>query len=157
MTKWILPVAFTLLLGTTALADDDLDAVFRKDVLIIEASRFGCYRFDVYLALNDEQRRRGLMFVRSMPETAGMLFVYETANYYSMWMKNTFIPLDMVFGRIDGTVSSVARHTEPQSLRSIGAIEPVVFVLELNAGVTEHLFIDDHSRLIWEPAGGVLE
>jgi len=157
MKRWLLCVAFAVSIGTAALGDDDLDAAFSKDVLIIEASRFACHRFDIYLALNDEQRRRGLMFVRDMPETTGMLFVYNSASYYSMWMKNTFISLDMVFARVDGTVSSVVRHTEPQSLRSNAAIEPVVFVLELNAGITEKLHIDENSRLIWAPADGVNE
>lgn len=155
--RWLFCIAVSMSLVSSALGDDDLDAVFGKDVLIIEASRHACYRFDIYLAINDEQRRRGLMFVRSMPQLTGMLFVYDSPNYHSMWMKNTFIPLDMVFARQDGTVSSIARHTEPQSLRSMAAIEPVMFVLELNAGITERLNIDENSRLIWEPADGVIE
>jgi len=157
MMRWLVCVSIAIALAMPALADDDLDAAFARDVLIIEASQYACYRFDIYVAQNVEQRRRGLMFVRDIPTMTGMLFVYESANYYSMWMKNTFIPLDMVFARADGTVSSVARHTEPQSLRSVGAVEPVVFVLELNAGITEQLFIDDNSRLVWEPADGVIE
>jgi uncharacterized membrane protein (UPF0127 family) len=60
----------------------------------------------------------------------------------------------MVFARRDGTVSSIVRNTEPQSLRSIASIEPVAFVLELNAGTTERLFIDESSRLVWGPANG---
>ena len=65
-------------------------------------------------------------------------------------MKNTYIPLDMVVARSDGTVSSVARDTVPRSLKSIGPTEPVSFVLELNAGTTKRLSIDAGSRLIWE-------
>ena len=157
MRRWLFGIAITLTLTASALGDDDLDAAFGKDVLIIEASRHACYRFDIYVAQNNEQRRRGLMFVRDMPVTTGMLFVYESAGYYSMWMKNTFISLDMVFAQQDGTISSVSRDTEPQSLLSVAAIEPVVFVLELNAGVTERLFIDENSRLVWEPADDLIE
>jgi uncharacterized membrane protein (UPF0127 family) len=131
-------------------ADDSLDEAFSKDVLIIEASAHACHRFDIYLAVNNSQHARGLMHVRSLPPTSGMLFIYERSDYLSMWMKNTFIPLDMVFARADGSISSVVRNTEPRSLRSIASIEPVKFVLELNAGITEKLFIDDHSRLILE-------
>jgi uncharacterized membrane protein (UPF0127 family) len=94
------------------------------------------------------------MFVRDLPQFTGMLFVYDGSSTVSMWMKNTFIPLDMVFARRDGTVSSIVRNTEPQSLRSIASIEPVAFVLELNAGTTERLFIDESSRLVWGPANG---
>lgn len=146
---------FVLCLATVpAFADDELDAAFDKGVLIIEASEFACHRLDIYLALNNAQRARGLMHVRNLPSMTGMLFVYEPGSRISMWMKNTYISLDMVFARQDGTVSSVARNTEPLSLRSIASIEPVMFVLELNAGTTERLHIDENSRLIWEPPYG---
>ena len=131
--------------------------MFEKDVLIIVASAHACHRFDIYIAANNTQRARGLMFVRELPQTTGMLFVYEGSQPISMWMKNTFIPLDMVFARLDGAVSSVIRNTEPQSLRSLGSIEPVTFVLELNAGTAERLFVDENSRLIWEPGRGTGE
>jgi len=138
----------------TAFADDDLDDVFDKDVLIIEASEFACHRFDIYLALNNAQRARGLMHVRYLPPMTGMLFVYEPSSRISMWMKNTYISLDMVFAREDGTVSSVASNTEPLSLRSVASIEPVMFVLELNAGTAERLRVDENSRLDWQPPNG---
>ena len=102
---WTLLPAFWILLAWPACADEDLDAAFPRDVLIIEAGDGTCYRFDIYLALDDPHRRRGLMFVRDLPATTGMLFVYDRDDYITMWMKNTYIPLDMVFARRDGTVS----------------------------------------------------
>jgi len=150
---WLLAAAVTLTMNSAA-ANEELDAAFDKDVLIIEASEFACHRFDIYLALDNMQRARGLMHVRSLPQTTGMLFVYEHASIRSMWMKNTYIPLDIVFARADGTVASVVRNTEPLSLRSIASNEPVTFVLELNAGAAARLFIDRGSRLLWEPAHG---
>lgn len=143
-----------LLATMPAFGNEELDQRFGKDTLIIEASEYACYRFDIYVALNDVQRSRGLMFVRDLPETTGMLFIYPGDRVASMWMKNTFIPLDIVFARPDGTVTNVIRNTEPQSLKSLASTEPVAFVLELNAGVTERLVIDERSRLIWEPAFG---
>ncbi len=140
------------LAAIAAVANDELDDAFGKDVLIIEASEFACHRLDIYLALDNAQRARGLMHVRELSPTTGMLFVYEPRSRISMWMKNTYISLDMVFAREDGTVSSVVRNTEPLSLRSVASIEPVMFVLELNAGTTDRLHIDENSRLIWEPA-----
>ena len=92
------------------------------------------------------------MFVREMPARTGMLFVYADENYRSMGMKNTYIPLDMVFARRDGTVASIASDTVPLSERSVTSSEPVTFVLELNAGTARRLAIDEDSRLIWEPA-----
>ena len=111
-------LAVFILCSTAVNADDELDARFSKDVLIIVASQHACYRFDVYLALTNAQRARGLMFVKEMPATTGMLFVYDDDDILSMWMKNTYIPLDMVFARADGTVASIARQTEPLSLRT---------------------------------------
>lgn len=141
-----------LLYVSPATAQDDLDATFRKDVLVIVSSAYACYRFDIYLAGDGPQRQRGLMFVRYLPRTTGMLFVYDTPQYLSMWMKNTYIPLDMVFAREDGTVSLVVENTEPLSLRTISATEPGNFVLELNAGTAAEFHIDASSRLIWIPA-----
>lgn len=151
MTRRILLACACLAWAATAVTDDDLDAAFTRDVLIISATAHACYRFDVYLAIDRAQTRRGLMHVRNLPPMTGMLFVYESDDYYSMWMKNTYIPLDMVFVRSDGTVSSVIRNTEPQSLRSLAAVEPVRYVLELNAGLTEQFSIDAGSRLLWGP------
>ena len=137
--------------GSALAQNSDLDQAFDTDVLIIHASEHACYRLDIYLAMNNEQRARGLMHVRSLPQTTGMLFVYESNGYLSIWMKNTYIPLDIVFARADGSVSSIEYDAEPLSLRSMRALEPVRYVLELNAGVAERLSIDQHSRIEWQP------
>ncbi len=139
-----------LLWSSLTTAQDDLDEAFAQDVLIIHASNHACYRLDVYIAATNEQHSRGLMHVRSLPESTGMLFLYGRDARLSMWMKNTFIPLDILFVRADGTVSSIAYDTEPQSLKSIAALEPVRYVLELNAGIAEKLSIDQYSRLEWD-------
>ena len=128
-----------------------LDEFFEKDKLQVVATDGTRLDFTVYLAITFEQQRRGLMFVRQLPERSGMLFVYDDEDLHSMWMKNTFIPLDIVFARRDGTVSSVIKNTEPLSLKSLVATEPVTFVLELNAGVTRRYNIGPGSRLIWPP------
>jgi uncharacterized membrane protein (UPF0127 family) len=141
-----------LLLSGQASQSDDLDTAFEKATLVISADKHACYAFDTYLALNSDQQRRGLMHVRHLPEFTGMLFVYRDASIHSMWMKNTFIPLDMLFIRADGTVSSVETNTVPQSLKSISSIEAVNFVLELNAGVTERLHINTDS-VVYFPTG----
>ena len=154
MREWLLLASISLIAATSDAADENLGAAFAKDVLIIEASKYACHRFDIYLAVDSQQRSRGLMFVRDMPQTTGMLFVYDRSDYVSMWMKNTYIALDMLFVRADGTVSSIAHNTEPQSLRSVVSTQPVKFVLELNAGTAARLFIGENSRLRWQPAIG---
>lgn len=127
----------------------ELDGVFDFDTLRIVNDAGETLRFDIYLATNSEQRRRGLMYVRHMPETTGMLFIYDSDDYYSMWMKNTYIPLDMVFARADGTVSSIITDTVPSTLTSNASTEPVRYVLELNGGTTRRLGIGKRSRLLW--------
>lgn len=128
----------------------DLDGSFRFAELEIINDAAESLRFDVYLAENPEQQRRGLMFVRSMPDTTGMLFIYTDDDIHAMWMKNTFIPLDMIFARSDGTVSSVISNTTPRTLNSNRSREPVRYVLELNAGIARRMGIDQGSRLIWD-------
>ena len=106
---------------------------------------------EVYVATTSEQHRRGLMFVRDMPENVGMLFIYDQEAMLSMWMKNTYISLDMVFARADGTVANVIRDTVPQTLDSNASTELVLYVLELNGGgTTRRLGIGTNSRLLVE-------
>lgn len=149
MKLWLLGAIAGLTMHP-AVANKELDATFEKDTLIVEASKFACHRFDVYIAANNSQRARGLMHVRDLPPMTGMLFVYGDARFISMWMKNTYIPLDMVFARADGSVATVVHDTEPLSLRTLASSEPVSFVLELNAGTAARLWIDEDSRLFWE-------
>ena len=133
----------------TAVGDvPSLEGDFERGTLTIESDDGLRHEFDVYLANSPEQQRRGLMFVRKMQETTGMLFTYEDTEYHSMWMKNTYISLDLIFARFDGSISSVIHGAEPLSLTSRGSIEPVNYVLELNAGVARKLNIGNKSRLI---------
>ena len=127
----------------------ELDAAFEFSRLEIINDAGEHLAFDVYLAKSFEQRRQGLMFVRNMPERTGMLFIYSQDEVHSMWMKNTYIPLDMFFVRSDGTVSSVIHDTVPQTLESNRSIEPVRYVLELNAGAARRFGIGAGSRLLW--------
>ncbi|MGV2978872.1 DUF192 domain-containing protein [Camelimonas sp. ID_303_24] len=103
--------------------------------------------FQVEVRDTPEGREVGLMHRRSMPEAQGMLFDFERDAPVAMWMKNTLIPLDMVFIRADGTIARVARQTEPMSTRIIASGEPVRYVLELNGGVTEKLGIQPGDRV----------
>ena len=129
--------------------DDTLDDAFGKDTLIISADRHACWFFDIYVASNRAQQMRGLMHVRALPDFTGMIFIYAQAGIRSMWMKNTYISLDMLFIRGDGTVASVIANTTPLSLESQRSTEPVNFVLELNAGMTKQLDIGTESRIVF--------
>lgn len=159
-TFWLIVAIIPLLAGCSPQPEartpqgTGLDAMFERDDLVVVSKDGSRHQFVVYLATSPDQQRRGLMFVRELPERTGMLFVYDGEATRSMWMKNTFIPLDIVFARRDGTVSSVIHDAEPLSLRSLASVEPVRFVLELNAGVSRRYNISAGSTLIWSPESG---
>jgi hypothetical protein len=135
----------------TAAANASLNENFERSVLMVVADDGSQHEFDIYLAVAFEQQRRGLMFVRKLPERSGMLFIYDADDIRSMWMKNTYISLDLVFARSDGSVASLIRDAQPLSLQTLSSEEPVRYVLELNAGVTRRYNIGHDSRIIWEP------
>jgi uncharacterized protein len=105
------------------------------------------HEFMVELAATPAERSRGLMYRRSMPTDHGMLFDFERDEMVSMWMRNTYISLDMLFIRADGTIVRIAEHTEPLSERTISSGEPVRSVLELNAGTSSRLGIEAGDRV----------
>ena len=110
-------------------------------------SKDGTHRFDVEVMRDDAGRMRGLMFRRTMAPNHGMLFDFERSEPVAMWMKNTYLPLDMVFIRADGTIARVAADTEPLSTAVIPSAEPVLSVLELNAGTAAKLGIRPGDRV----------
>lgn len=101
----------------------------------------GQHVFQVELARTPDQRSKGLMFRRYMPKDRGMIFDFGQPEVATMWMENTYLPLDMLFIRGDGTVARIETNTEPLSRRVISAGEPVLGVLELNAGICDELGI----------------
>ncbi len=88
------------------------------------------------------------MFVDELGERQGMLFVYQQSHEIGMWMKNTVLSLDMLFIRQDGTIAHVEKATKPYSLDSIVSGEPVLAVLELNAGTADKFGIQPGDRVI---------
>jgi uncharacterized membrane protein (UPF0127 family) len=99
----------------------------------------GVHVFDVEIATTPEKQALGLMFRTTLPETKGMLFPHEAPREVTMWMRNTYIPLDMVFIRADGTVHRIEKRTEPLSERVIASQGPVAAVLEIAGGTAEKL------------------
>ncbi|SCY80634.1 DUF192 domain-containing protein [Microvirga guangxiensis] len=103
--------------------------------------------FQVEVARNDADRAQGLMYRRSMAPDRGMLFDFGRVEPVSMWMQNTYLSLDMLFVRPDGTIARIAANTEPLSTRTIPSGEPVLAVLELNAGTAAKLGIKPGDRI----------
>ncbi|HWC92653.1 MAG TPA: DUF192 domain-containing protein [Pseudolabrys sp.] len=98
------------------------------------ASKSGVHVFAVEIADTDASREKGLMFRKSLPEGQGMLFDFHEEQPVGFWMQNTYIPLDMIFIRGDGSILRIAENTEPLSTRIIPSGGPVRAVLELIGG-----------------------
>jgi uncharacterized membrane protein (UPF0127 family) len=119
-------------LAHAAPALEELGNFPRATVEIASGDRV--HRFDVWVADTPERQAQGLMFVRDLAPDAGMLFVHDAPREVSMWMKNTYIPLDMLFIDRNGRVVRIAHETTPHSLESITSGAPVTQVLELRGG-----------------------
>jgi uncharacterized protein len=112
-----------------------------REKLVIVSRGGTAHTFDVEMALTDQQQTTGEMFRTSVPADTGMLFVWKTPQDSEMWMKNTLVPLDMVFINADGKIRSIAENTVPQSLAVIDSHGPVLATLELQGGLTAKLNI----------------
>jgi len=97
----------------------------------------GPHSFNIEIAKTPSEKILGLMYRRSLPADAGMLFLYDRPQQVTFWMRNTYIPLDMVFIGADGRVQRIESHTEPFSLAAISSDGEVEAVLELNAGTAD--------------------
>jgi len=130
---------FVLAFLYTAVLCHAEDAPLSKIEPVTVATEEGATMFTVEIADTEALRQRGLMFRQRLPEDRGMLFDYGHPQPVAMWMKNTYIPLDMVFIRADGTVAYVAENTVPHSLDPVGVREPVLGVLEVAAGTAKRI------------------
>ncbi len=99
----------------------------------------GSHKFSVEVMRTDEERAKGLMFRRFMPQDRGMLFHFKREEQVAMWMKNTYLSLDMLFIDRTGKIVNIAQNAEPLSERIIPSGAPTYAVLELNAGVAKKL------------------
>lgn len=114
------------------------------------ASRNGVHPFMVEIATNDEERARGLMYRKELPEGQGMLFDFKRDQEVSMWMKNTYVSLDMIFIRADGSIDRIAENTIPESLEPVVSGGEVSAVLELAGGTAARLGIDETAKVTWK-------
>lgn len=120
-------------------------ASFPRGTVEIHASD-SSHRFDVWIAATPERQSQGLMFVRELPPDRGMLFVHDPPRPIGMWMKNTYIELDMLF-IADGRIVRIVRRARPHSLQTIESGEAVSAVLELRGGEADRRGISVGSRV----------
>ena len=104
--------------------------------------------FSVSIAQTLEQQQKGLMFVDDMPEGQGMLFAYSQPSITKFWMRDTLIPLDMLFFDVNGVLRHVEHSAIPHDESPRGPDTPICFVLEINGGLAEKMNITVGSKLI---------
>jgi hypothetical protein len=107
------------------------------------------HAFRVEVARSEVQQERGLMFRSHLAPDAGMIFPMDPPRVASFWMKNTIIPLDMIFIRPDGSIARIAAQTVPYSLAPVSSGEPVAAVLEIAGGRAAELGIDEDDKVVW--------
>jgi uncharacterized membrane protein (UPF0127 family) len=141
-----LAALFAVLLATTLPVAaqttqlEDLDS-FPRGKLEIGLNAKKRLKFEIWLADTPARQSQGLMFVRSLPALRGMLFVHESPRPVGMWMKNTFIPLDMLFIDAKGRIQQIVENTTPHSLDVIRSNLPALAVLEIAGGEARRLGI----------------
>lgn len=104
-------------------------------------------RFDIELAISPSEQQKGLMYRESMPQFAGMLFIYEWPHSVSFWMKNTLLPLDMLFIDARGVVQRLHENAEPLSTTPIPGGSGIQYVLEINGGVSAMLGFGEGAEI----------
>ena len=124
-------------------------ATFKKSKLAIKNAK-GLHNFEVELALSNQQQSQGLMYRRSMAADAGMLFNYRIPQRIRMWMRNTFIPLDMIFIGADGKIINIAERTIPHSEAVISSKGRALAVLEVNGGTASRLGLKPGDLVLHE-------
>jgi uncharacterized membrane protein (UPF0127 family) len=128
------------LLALTALAAAPLSVPAQEALEKLEVvTSAGTYPFSVEVMRTPEQLAQGLMFRRYMPDDRGMLFDFKTEQHVQFWMKNTYLPLDMIFISKAGKIVSIAENAEPLSEKLIPSGAPALGVLEVNAGTAARI------------------
>ena len=106
-------------------------------------------RINIEIADNDERRTTGLMFRDKMEESQGMLFIFDSETPQAFWMKNTIIPLDIIFVNSKMEIVKIQRNAEPYSEKSLPSEKPAQYVVEVNAGYCDKLGIKEGDKIAW--------
>ena len=129
-------------------------ATFNRSKLRV-VTKSGKHEFIVEIAVTDRQHSQGLMFRQSLAKNAGMLFDYKVPTSITMWMKNTFIPLDMIFINNDGKVINVVQRAIPFSENVISSGGKARGVLEVNGGTASRLGIKPGDKILHRMFGNM--
>ena len=152
--RWALGIVLAGALASICLAQSmEVESLthFPQTTLTIEAHG-RTDRFDIWIADTAARQEQGLMFVRDLPPSEGMLFPQGSPQVAHFWMKNTYIPLDMVFVGENGRVAKIIASAKPFSLDVLSSNVPVIAVLEIRGGEAAHLGIKVGDQVSWKSA-----
>lgn len=122
---------------------------WEKNIIKISNSSDILHTFEVYIADSNSKRKKGLMYIENLPNNHGMLFKFNSPRIASMWMKNTYISLDLLFIDKNQTIVKIHNNAEPFNLKSISSKLKVKWVLEINGGLAEELEINPGNKIIF--------
>ena len=152
MKNYIYILIFISIAFTNVNADTN-KITFQKSSLTIQ-TKDSEYIFNIEIAVTEKERSRGLMYRKELKQTEGMLFLYPEKQIIKMWMKNTLIPLDMIFINNNGKIIDIFKMTIPKDLTPIGPDVKLKGVLEINGGLTSYLNINKGDFIIHPSLNG---
>lgn len=120
--------------------DGELVFISKSDLKTIKT-------IDIEIVDNDWERTQGLMYRTILPDTAGMLFIFEISEQRSFWMKNTYIPLDIIYVDENKQIVTIQRHTKPLSEDSILSYKSAMYVVEVNAGFCDKYDVEENDLI----------
>ena len=136
--------------GCSAGAAQAISAADLNQVQLCIRSKAKTHSFVVEVAETSQQQSKGLMFRTELPDNKGMLFPFVEVRMASFWMKNTVIPLDIIFIRPDGVIENIAENAEPYSTIPVESTAPVTAVLELRGGLAAEMGITSGDKVAWK-------
>ena len=130
-----------------ALMVASMSTVMAKPIEILTANGV-THHFDVQTAVTIEERSQGLMWVNVLEDGRGMLFAFPQARIVAFWMKNTLIPLDILYLLDDGTITKMYEQTKPEDLKPLSSKKQVKYALEIGGGMAKKLGISVGDKVI---------
>ena len=136
--------------GCNAGAPQAISAADLEQVQLCVKSKGKTHSFIVEVAETSQQQAKGMMFRTELTDNRGMLFPFVEVRMASFWMKNTVIPLDIIFIRPDGVIENIAENAEPYSTIPVESTAPVTAVLELRGGLAAEMGIEAGDKVAWK-------
>ena len=152
LARSVVSLCVVCAVGVGATHDAGGGAGFTKEGELVFMSPQGGVRgkIDIEIAETPVDREIGLMVRRELDESQGMLFVFPAEDYLSFWMKNTLLPLDIIFVNAEKNIVTIHRNTVPLAETSYGSTEPARYVVEIVAGLAGRLDIQVGDRVFWQ-------